>query len=60
MSWAAVLPLAAGLIVGSYVGPAIARRLPGTALRVGIGLAGLVLAVVLAVDAFAGAAGPPA
>jgi uncharacterized membrane protein YfcA len=60
VSWAAVLPLAAGLIVGSYVGPAIARRLPGTALRVGIGLAGLVLAVVLAVDAFTGAAGPPA
>jgi uncharacterized protein len=58
--WAAVLPLAAGLIVGSYVGPAIARRLPATALRVGIGLAGLALAVVLAVDAFTGAEGPPA
>ncbi len=58
--WAAVLPLAAGLIVGSYVGPAVARRLPATALRVGIGLAGLLLAVVLAVDAFTGAGGPPA
>jgi uncharacterized membrane protein YfcA len=53
--WAAALPLAAGLIIGSYVGPAVARRLPVAVLRVGIGLAGLVLAVVLAVEAFSGA-----
>lgn len=50
--WAAVLPLAAGVVAGSYAGPAVARRLPADALRVGIGLAALALAVVLAVDAY--------
>ena len=49
--WSAAIPLAAGLLVGNYTGPAIARRLPPTVLRVGIAVAGLVLAVVLFVDA---------
>ena len=49
--WSAALPLAAGLLVGNYTGPAIARRLPPTVLRIGIAVAGLVLAVVLFVDA---------
>jgi uncharacterized membrane protein YfcA len=55
--WAAVLPLAAGLAVGSYTGPAVARRLPAGALRVGIGLAGIGLAVALALDAYRGPGG---
>ena len=49
--WSAAIPLTAGLLVGNYTGPAIARRLPPTVLRVGIAVAGLILAVVLFVDA---------
>lgn len=49
--WSAALPLMAGLLVGNFTGPAIARRLPPTVLRVGIAIAGLVLAVVLFVQA---------
>jgi uncharacterized membrane protein YfcA len=52
--WSAAIPLTAGLLVGNYTGPAIARRLPPTVLRVGIAVAGLVLAVVLFVDAVRG------
>lgn len=50
--WPAVPPLAAGLVAGSWAGPWLARRLPEGALRVAIGLAGIGLAVVLAVDAY--------
>jgi uncharacterized protein len=52
VDWAAVLPLAGGLVLGSYAGPAVARRLPTAPLQVGIALAGLGLAVVLAIDAY--------
>ncbi len=41
VDWRAVLPLAAGALVGSRLGPVVARHLPATALRVGIALAGL-------------------
>lgn len=51
VAWDAALPLTLGLVTGSYVGPAIARRLPQRVLRVGIAVAGLVLAVVLFVRA---------
>lgn len=51
VAWSAALPLTAGLLVGNYTGPAIARRLPPRVLRVGIALAGLTLAVVLFVRA---------
>jgi uncharacterized membrane protein YfcA len=52
VQWWAVPPMAAGVLIGSWLGPAVARRLPQTALRVGIALAGLVLAIALAVDAY--------
>lgn len=52
VSWHAVPPLAAGLIVGSWIGPAVARRLPSAPLRVAIAIAGLGLAVKLGLDAF--------
>ena len=48
VDWAAVAPLAVGLLAGSGIGPAVARRLPATALRIGIGVAGLGLAAALA------------
>lgn len=50
--WAAVLPLAAGFLAGGWVGPALVRRLPGRLLRTGIALAGLALAVRLALGTY--------
>lgn len=50
--WWAVLPLAAGALVGSRLGPVAARHLPPTLLRVGTALAGLGLATVLAATAW--------
>jgi uncharacterized membrane protein YfcA len=52
VDWWAVLPLAAGALIGARLGPVLARHLPPTALRVGIALAGLGLATVLAVEAW--------
>ena len=52
VDWWAVLPLALGAFLGSRLGPVVARHLPETALRVGIALAGLGLAVVLAFGAW--------
>jgi uncharacterized membrane protein YfcA len=52
VEWWAVLPLALGALVGSRLGPVVARLLPATALRVGIALAGFGLATVLAVGAW--------
>jgi hypothetical protein len=52
VSWGDVPPLAIGLLLGSWLGPAIARRLPADKLRVGIAVAGLGLAVKLGLDAF--------
>ena len=51
VAWSAAVPLTLGLLVGNYAGPSIARRVPPRVLRVGIALAGLVLAVVLLVRA---------
>jgi Predicted permeases len=52
VQWWAVLPLAIGLLAGAGSGPAVARRLPTAVLRVGIALAGIGLAVALAVQAY--------
>lgn len=52
VAWSAALPLAAGIVAGAYAGPAVARRLPTDVLRVGIGLAAIALAAVLALDAY--------
>lgn len=52
VQWWAVLPMALGLLAGARLGPVVARRLPTTALRVGIALAGIGLASVLGVQAF--------
>ena len=48
VAWAAVPPLAVGLLVGARLGPALVRRLPETGLRIGIAVAGLGLAAALA------------
>ena len=50
--WSAAIPLAAGLLVGNYTGPAIAAPPPADgAARSGSPWPGSVLAVVLFVDA---------
>ncbi len=50
--WEFVVPLAAGFLVGGWVGPKIARRVPATALRVFVSLCGVGLAVKLGITAF--------
>jgi hypothetical protein len=45
--WAAVVPLAFGFLTGSRVGPSLARRVPGSILRIVVALGGLGLAVHL-------------
>ena len=50
--WAFVVPLAAGFLIGGWIGPALVRRLPGRALRIFIALCGLALAVKLAIGAY--------
>jgi uncharacterized membrane protein YfcA len=50
VDWAAVAPLAAGLFVGSTIGPWVARRTPAAVLRWVIAAAGLGLAVHLWID----------
>lgn len=52
VDWAVVGPLAAGFLIGGWVGPALVRRLPATPLRVAIGLAGLAVAVRLGISAY--------
>lgn len=50
--WAAVLPLGAGCLAGSRLGPIVVRHAPATRLRILIGIAGLALAVKLGIDAY--------
>jgi uncharacterized membrane protein YfcA len=52
VAWWCVLPLTLGLLLGSWLGPGVARRLPSNPLRIGIAVAGLGLAVKLGLDAF--------
>lgn len=51
VDWSAAVPLGLGAVVGSAFGPPLVRRLPETPLRIGVALAGLVLAVKLFLDA---------
>ena len=46
--WDAVVPLAAGFLVGGRVGPAVARRLRATRLRALIAVSGFAMAALLA------------
>jgi uncharacterized membrane protein YfcA len=50
--WAFVPPLAAGFLVGGFTGPRIIRRLPVTALRAGVSVCGLALAIKLGLTAY--------
>jgi len=48
-----VAPLALGFFLGGLLGPPLARRLPGRALRLGTAVCGLVVAIKLGLDAYA-------
>jgi uncharacterized membrane protein YfcA len=50
--WAAAAPLAAGFLLGGWLGPALVRRLPGPALRVLVGVCGLAVAVKLGLGTY--------
>jgi uncharacterized membrane protein YfcA len=50
--WAFAAPLAAGFLVGGWIGPKIARKVPAGAFRVLVSLGGIGLAVKLAIGAY--------
>jgi uncharacterized membrane protein YfcA len=50
--WKLVVPLAAGFLIGGWIGPAIARRVPAGPFRVFVSLCGLGLAVKLGFSAY--------
>jgi uncharacterized protein len=52
VDWAAVVPLAAGFLAGGWTGPALVRRIPPQALRIGVAACGLAVAVKLGVSAY--------
>ena len=50
--WELVVPLAAGFLVGGWIGPKIARRVPAGPFRVFVSLCGVGLAVKLGLSAY--------
>ncbi|MGH3257608.1 MAG: sulfite exporter TauE/SafE family protein [Streptosporangiaceae bacterium] len=50
--WKLVIPLAAGFLIGGWIGPAIARRVPVQAFRVFVAVCGLGLATKLGLSAY--------
>ncbi|MFI6735573.1 sulfite exporter TauE/SafE family protein [Nonomuraea sp. NPDC050451] len=53
VDWGAAAPLAAGFLLGGWIGPRIARRLPGNSLRYLAAACGLAVAVKLGWDSYA-------
>jgi uncharacterized membrane protein YfcA len=52
VQWTAVAPLSVGFLIGGWIGPALVRRLPAQAVRMGIGAFGLILAVTLGIRTY--------
>ncbi|HEX6528091.1 MAG TPA: sulfite exporter TauE/SafE family protein [Streptosporangiaceae bacterium] len=50
--WLFVGPLAAGFLLGGWLGPKIARRIPATMLRIVVSLCGIALAARLGITAY--------
>jgi uncharacterized membrane protein YfcA len=50
--WTLVIPLAAGFLIGGWIGPVIARRVPAGPFRVFVSLCGIGLAVKLGISAY--------
>ncbi|WP_327580615.1 sulfite exporter TauE/SafE family protein [Nonomuraea sp. NBC_00507] len=53
VDWGAAMPLAAGFLLGGWVGPKIARRMPGHSLRYLAAVCGLAVALKLGWDSYA-------
>jgi uncharacterized membrane protein YfcA len=47
VDWGAAVPMAAGFLAGSMIGPSLTRHIPGNILRITAALAGLGLAIHL-------------
>jgi uncharacterized protein len=52
VTWAAVIPLGLGCLIGSRLGPVVVRHAPATPLRLLIAVAGMGLAVKLGLDTY--------
>jgi len=52
VEWAAAVPIGAGFFLGGRLGPPVVRRAPARPLRLFIAASGLVVAAVLARDAW--------
>jgi uncharacterized membrane protein YfcA len=50
--WTFVAPLAAGFLIGGWIGPKIARKVPAGAFRIFVSLCGIGLAVKLGISAY--------
>jgi uncharacterized membrane protein YfcA len=50
--WTLVAPLAAGFLIGGWIGPKIARKVPAGAFRMFVSLCGIGLAVKLGISAY--------
>ncbi len=50
--WIAALPLAAGFLIGGWIGPALVRRLPARGLRIFVGICGLAVAIRLGIGTY--------
>jgi hypothetical protein len=50
--WTFVAPLAAGFLIGGWIGPKIARRMPAGPFRIFVSLCGMGLAVKLGISAY--------
>jgi uncharacterized membrane protein YfcA len=50
--WTAALPLAAGFLIGGWIGPSIVRHLPARGLQLFIGVCGFAVAIRLGVNAY--------
>jgi uncharacterized membrane protein YfcA len=50
--WTAAVPLAAGFLVGGWLGPAFVRRIPDQSLRLLVAACGLLVAVKLGLDTY--------
>ncbi len=50
--WAFAAPLAAGFLIGGWIGPKIARKVPAAAFRIVVSLCGIGLAVRLGLSAY--------
>ncbi len=52
VAWAAVIPVGLGCLIGARIGPIVVRRTPAVLIRVLVGVAGLVVAIRLGIQAY--------